>query len=120
MHELSVATSLVDVVMAHLIESGGERVTRVVVDIGDLSGVVPAALRSAFVVARGTEPAMRAAKLELRAVAVTIACDACGERPASGPNDLRCSECGTPSMRVIRGRELDVVGIEVSDAAADA
>lgn len=121
MHELSVALSLVDVVVERLVESGATRVRRVVVEVGDLSGVVPAALQSAFRVASDAEAAVRGARLELVAVAVVLHCDKCSaDRPAVGAAALRCADCGTPSMNVVRGRELEVITIEVDDAATPA
>ncbi|MDB5326185.1 MAG: hypA [Phycisphaerales bacterium] len=121
MHELSIATSLVDAVVGHLIESGGGSVRRVVVEVGELSGVVPAALQSAFTFAHRQEVSLEGATLEIRPVAVTLFCQACDrEHPAVGVNALRCSECGASSSRVVRGRELDIVAIEVMNAAPDA
>lgn len=121
MHELSIATSLIDVVMAQLIESGAGRVVRVIVEVGELSGVVPEALRTAFCMAARQEPAMTDAVLELRVVPVSLYCPSCdAEQPAVSVQALRCRVCDTPSARVVRGWELDVVSIEVDDAAANA
>ena len=121
MHELSVAHSLVDVVMEHLIESGGTRVRSVVVEVGDLSGIVPTALQSAFKVASDAEPSLRGAGLDIRPVGVAIYCKTCGvERQAVSVQSLRCVTCGQASADVVRGRELEVIGIEVDDAATHA
>ena len=121
MHELSIATSLIDAIIGHLIESGGARAGRVVVEVGELSGVVPAALQSAFAFAHRQESSLDGATLEIQPVAVTLDCSPCGgERPAVSVNELRCTECGASSSRVVRGRELDIVLIEVIDAAPDA
>ncbi|HEX8341406.1 MAG TPA: hydrogenase maturation nickel metallochaperone HypA [Tepidisphaeraceae bacterium] len=116
MHELSIANSLLDVVTAQLIESGAGRVRRVIIEVGDLSGVVPAALRTAFRAAATHDVSFAGAVLDIRPVAVTLYCDPCGaERPAVSAAAMRCAVCGRASARVVRGRELDVVGIEVTD-----
>lgn len=56
MHELSIAMSLIDVITEILIREDATVATRVTVEVGRLSGVVPEALRTAFSTAiRGTE-----------------------------------------------------------------
>lgn len=121
MHELSIATSLIEVVTTHLIESGAAGVKSITVEIGDLSGVVPAALLSAFMVARQSEKGLEQAELIIWPVAVEVACSICSKsQPAMSVSNLRCSRCLTPCVNVVRGRELEVVTIEVIDAATDA
>jgi len=111
---MSIALSLIDVANQQAIEAGAETVTLVEVEVGDLSGVVPEALRSAFTVARANEPLLLSATLEITSIPVTLQCDACGgEQLAVAANDLRCRHCGRPSNAVVRGKELDVVAIEI-------
>jgi hydrogenase nickel incorporation protein HypA/HybF len=56
MHELSIAMSLIDVITETLIRENATGASRVSVEVGALSGVVPAALQTAFSTAiRGTE-----------------------------------------------------------------
>ena len=114
MHEMSIALSLIDVATQQAIENEAERVTLVEVEIGDLSGVVPEALRSAFTIARANEPLLKSADLKITPVVVTLQCATCGdEKPAVAANDLRCSMCDSPSNAVVHGKELDVVAIEI-------
>jgi len=114
MHEMSIALSLIDVATQQAIEAGGETVTLVEVEVGDLSGVVPEALQSAFTIARAKEPLLKSAELAIIPVPVTIRCHICGcEQPTVAMNDLRCRICGEPSADVVHGRELDVVAIEI-------
>jgi hydrogenase nickel incorporation protein HypA/HybF len=117
MHELSIANSLLDVITETLIRQDAARAQRVVVEVGALSGVVPAALRSAFTTAvRGTE--LAGVELELREVPVELWCDVCNaQRLAMSVQRMHCAACGTPSSRVVRGKELELVSIEVLDAA---
>jgi hydrogenase nickel incorporation protein HypA/HybF len=113
MHELSVALSLLDVISETLIRDADvhARATKVTVEVGALSGVVPDALRTAFTsaVAGGD---LDGCAIELVPVAVALSCEPCGaEMPARAANDLRCAGCGTPSELIVRGRELDVTAI---------
>jgi len=115
MHELSIAQSLIDTLTEMIVRQNLTRIETATIEVGELSGVVPSALRSAFMIARqGTE--LSATTLEIVPVTVEIDCAVCGKiRFASAASDVRCTICGTPSMSVIRGRELDIVRLKVCD-----
>jgi hydrogenase nickel incorporation protein HypA/HybF len=112
MHELSIALGIVDVAAEEAGRRGG-RVAAVHLKLGPLSGVVPAALRSAFELAREQEPAVAAAELVVEDVPVAAYCPACAAERAVRFPELRCPECGTPTPEVVRGRELEVVALEI-------
>jgi hydrogenase nickel incorporation protein HypA/HybF len=118
MHELSIAQSIIELVTDAIHDQPGVRVSVVAVRLGPLSGVVSAALQTAFkqaAVAAGFGGAM----LRIEETAVTILCPKCdGERPTPSPSEMRCSVCGTASGRVIGGREMEVVSIELLDPPA--
>ncbi len=121
MHELSIAHGIVDAVQEHLRRARPgappARVTRVFVDIGALSGVVPGALAFCFDVATaGT--ALDGAALDVATVPVAVWCAPCAaERALPEATRFRCPTCGTPSADVRRGRELDVRAYELEDDA---
>ena len=112
MHELSIALGIVDVAAEEAGRRGG-RVAVVHLKLGRLSGVVPDALRSAFELAREQEPAVAAAELAIEEVAVTARCPTCAADRAVPFPELRCPACGTPTPDVVRGRELEVVALEI-------
>lgn len=112
MHELSIALSLLDLVE----EEAAHRECRVVaihLQLGPLSGVVREALLLAYELAReGT--AMAGAELIVEDVAVVVSCPNChAERAPVSAFELICPDCGSPTPDVIRGRELDVVALEI-------
>lgn len=111
MHELSIAMSILDVATEEVRRRGIARVTAVHVAVGQLAGVVPEALRSAFDLAREHTP-LAAAELVIEEVPVAVVCPACAAERAVHYPELRCSVCDSPTPHVIRGRELDVVAIE--------
>jgi hydrogenase nickel incorporation protein HypA/HybF len=118
MHELSIAQSLVELLLEQ--RPGGTRIVRADVEVGALSGVVMAALASAFEPAtRGT--ALEGAALRLHDVAVVGWCEGCGgERAVQSVQRMRCVDCDRPITRITRGRELQVISIEVVDEAENA
>ncbi len=112
-HELSIAMSLLDVVTEMLIRENAARASRVTVEVGELSGVVPEALQTAFITATQNSD-LAGCTLIIRPVPVTVWCDRCqSERPAHATNDLACTACSQLSATVIRGKELDIVEIAV-------
>lgn len=121
MHELSIAQNLVDVVQEQLrVRSMGERVLSITVEVGALSGVVGEALKGAFASAALGTPLADAA-LHVQPVAPVGYCPACGgERAARSIQHLRCIDCDTPLPRLVRGRELELISIEVADETQNA
>jgi hydrogenase nickel incorporation protein HypA/HybF len=115
MHELSVAQRLVELIEAELGADKPVKVNSVLLRIGPLSGVVPQAMRFAYGAA--TEGTMLAgSKLEIEEVRPAVFCPKCGEeRPLANIQRMRCPVCQTPTPDVVRGRELEVVSVEVVD-----
>lgn len=109
MHELALMQSLV----ATVEEQVPDRVTRVRLEIGRLTAVVPDALRFCFdVCARGTR--LEGALLEIVDVAPRARCGTCGrEDEVEGDVVLRCA-CGSVELSMLAGRELRIAEVEVS------
>jgi hydrogenase nickel incorporation protein HypA/HybF len=117
MHELSVAHDLLQMVHEHVVAGPPVRVVAVHVRIGVLSGIVPAALASAFR-ASVADTEMHDARLEVETVELVVWCPQCqAERPVAASGALRCPQCGSRMPRILRGQELELARIEVADAA---
>ncbi|HEU4383678.1 MAG TPA: hydrogenase maturation nickel metallochaperone HypA [Anaeromyxobacteraceae bacterium] len=95
MHEYSLIQSLVGRVEAEARARGAVAVHRVVVSVGELSGVDPDLLRTAYHTFRAGTGCERA-ELDLRRVVAAWACPACGRRLERGA-PLACPECGRPA-----------------------
>ncbi|HEX3550840.1 MAG TPA: hydrogenase maturation nickel metallochaperone HypA [Candidatus Elarobacter sp.] len=115
MHELSVALSLIEGIDDAARREGFDRVLSVRVRVGALSGIAPDALRFSWkLAAAGTLAADSA--LEIENVPLAVWCDACaGERTPSAAHGLVCPECGNVAPTVVRGRELQLVAVEVPE-----
>ena len=118
MHELSVAQSLVDLVSEELAGQGPVRVTSVRLKLGPLSGVVAQALRSCYPeAASGTR--LDGSVLHIEEVVPAVFCPRCdAERELPDFARLRCPVCDAPTPEVVRGREMEVVSVEVVDVPA--
>jgi hydrogenase nickel incorporation protein HypA/HybF len=112
MHELSIALSIVDMAVEELARREAGCIAAIHLKLGLLSGVVPDALRSSFELAREGTPLADTA-LVIAEIPVAAYCPQCAvERIITFPH-LSCPVCDTPTPEIIRGRELEVVALEI-------
>jgi hydrogenase nickel incorporation protein HypA/HybF len=119
MHELSIAVSIVEAVGEELANHPEAKVTKVMIRIGALSGVVPEALEFAWPSAvDGTR--LEGSKLAMETVDVVAWCPSCeNETPVAERNLLRCPVCGEATPEIRRGKELEIRAVEVRDSQPD-
>lgn len=112
MHELSIATAIVEQAGEIARADGTGGVSSVTVRVGELAGVVPDALDFAFEVARdGT--ALAGARLVVERVPARAWCGECAEEFALGmPPFFWCPRCDRPSRDLRSGRELEITCVE--------
>lgn len=109
MHELGLTREIVSVVAER---AGERRVTRVVVEIGKLSAVMPDAVRFCFeLCARGTR--LEGAALEIVEPAGRARCRACGGTVELELPYGECA-CGSRDLEWVSGGELRVVAMELA------
>jgi hydrogenase nickel incorporation protein HypA/HybF len=120
MHELSIATSIVETVRELVAGAGGGEVRRVTLRIGRLAAVHEDALRFSFDIVREGTP-LAAAELAVIDVPVSIWCPTCGtEVELPGVQSFACPVCGTRSGDIRTGRELDLESIELAERVEEA
>jgi hydrogenase nickel incorporation protein HypA/HybF len=108
-HELSIATAIIERAGELARADGTGAVSAVTVRVGELAGVVPDALDFAFEVAR----------LVVEQVPAQAWCGPCAEEfPVGMPPFFWCPRCDRPSSDLRSGRELEITGIEPSPAPA--
>jgi hydrogenase nickel incorporation protein HypA/HybF len=108
MHEMAITERVVAAVSERI---GPERVARVVLEIGRLSGVAPDALRFCFeICAKST--ILDGAALEIREIAGRAHCGACGADVALDFPAGVCA-CGSTELAIVAGRELRIKEVEV-------
>lgn len=108
MHELSLATLLVNYVSEDARQRGISRVTQVDVEIGELSGILDHAFQQAFpIAAEGT--VLQQAKLVIISVEAEARCNQCGARYHPLKSGWRCPLCGSAGASLEKGREFNIV-----------
>jgi hydrogenase nickel incorporation protein HypA/HybF len=111
-HELSLVASVFEVLEEQARAHGAVRVSRVVLRIGVMSGVVPDLLESAFeIYKKGT--LAESARLEIIRVPVRVRCPDCGGESVREETDFSCAACGSRRVEIVEGRELIVETIDL-------
>lgn len=115
MHELSVCLSMLEQVQAIAADRGANRVTRIELKIGPLSGVEPDLLRNAWPMASAGTIAVDA-ELAVKETAIVVRCSACNAESAVRANRLVCGDCGDFHTTVVSGDEMVLQSVELETA----
>ena len=109
MHEMSITQSVVEICEGH---AAGRRVSEVVLEIGELSGVVPDSIEFCFeACTRGT--LLEGARLKLEIVPAIGRCPACTLHFPVASLFEPCSRCGAFGVGIVSGQELRVKELEL-------
>src|SRR5947209_6638165 len=110
MHELGIAQEIVALVAEH---ARGARVTRVVLEIGKLSAVLPDAVRFCFDLC-GEGTVVEGASLDIIETPGRARCRACGGDVSLDRPFGRCG-CGSTHLYRLGGEQLMITQFEVAD-----
>jgi hydrogenase nickel incorporation protein HypA/HybF len=112
MHELAVCQGLMSQVEQIAQRENAERITRIVLSIGPLSGVEAQLLKDAFpIAAAGT--AAENADLAIEQQPVSVRCLSCGEESEATANRLLCGACGDYRTQLLSGDEMLLMSVEL-------
>lgn len=114
MHELGIASSILDCVQQEAQRHPGGHISKVGVKLGELSGVDRDALHFGFeVLVKDTE--FEPLVLELEMVPRVQRCSKCEYEFRMTENDPYCPLCGDFFTKCISGEELNIVYMEVDE-----
>lgn len=114
MHELSIASAILEAVHKERERLNGARVTKVGVRIGELAGLNPDALSFGFeTLVKGTDLEPLALEIETRAR--RHECSHCKHVFTVVDYQVDCPACGSTETRCIGGDELELAYLEVED-----
>ncbi|MBD3243112.1 MAG: hypothetical protein GF331_21150 [Chitinivibrionales bacterium] len=112
MHELSLAAEIIDLIAPKVPRR--EKLTRVYVTVGPLSGVWPDALQLGFdEIAR--QNGFVNARMVIERPEARFKCTDCGEQYSSDSAESVCPHCGSPERSVLAGEQFTVDSIEVEE-----
>ena len=112
MHELSIASAILDAVRIEAEKHPGAHVSKVGVRVGVLSGVEPEALSFGFTaLVQGTD--LEPLALEIETVPRRQRCPACDVTFEAAEETLACPGCGRIETELAGGEELNLTYLEV-------
>jgi hydrogenase nickel incorporation protein HypA/HybF len=112
MHELSITQNMLDLVLEEAKKARAERVKRINLVIGEMSGVVDQSVEFYFEFL-SKDTIARGATLSFRNVPTEVRCRSCGEVFNPKEFDWSCPKCQGSGAEITAGNELYVESIEV-------
>jgi hydrogenase nickel incorporation protein HypA/HybF len=113
MHEYSIVQALLQQCEQHAEANNVEKVTKVVVKIGVLSGVEPHLLQTAFDTFKEETPVCANAILEIIHQKVMIHCHECQQEFTLEKHEYACPSCSSTHVKIIDGEELLLMQLEM-------
>ena len=114
MHELGITENIVAIAVEY---AAGLPVINLTLEIGQLSAVMPEAIRFCFdVCSQGT--VLEGATLEIIEVPGLGRCRQCGTEISLAQPWGICDRCGSVELEIIQGEELKIKEMEVADRCA--
>lgn len=119
MHELSMATSVLDIILKKAEEENATKIHEITIEIGELLFLNPEQFQ--FCMELVTEKTIaEGAQLTINVKPSRLKCKSCGNRFKweHSPDDyivfpvLKC-ECGSKDLQIVEGRELNIVSIRI-------
>lgn len=113
MHELSICQSMINQINTIARQHHADKVTKVTLRIGPLSGVEPQLLMQAFPLVSADTVASDAA-LVIEAQPIRVLCRSCNQESEATINLLICGHCGDHQTQVISGDEMLLANLELN------
>jgi len=112
MHELSIVSSLFEILEEKAKEHKAKKILGIRLQIGKLSGIVPEFLETAFDIYK-KDTLAREAKLEILEVPLQVRCRKCGNEQTKDDFIFVCSSCGARELDLVAGTELTLEKIDL-------
>ncbi|MBO7604389.1 MAG: hydrogenase maturation nickel metallochaperone HypA [Bacteroidales bacterium] len=113
MHELGIVFYIIRDVKQAAEQNGVEHVSAVVMNIGEVSTVVPEYLSDCWRWAADKEEMLKGCELKIRTVPAITHCDGCGGQYSTVRYGKKCPHCGSDDTWLLQGREVEIKEIEV-------
>lgn len=118
MHELSIASSIVEAVTESAAAYPGSRVKEVRLRVGALASIVEDSLQFCWELATEGTP-LEGSLLVVNRLPVIVHCAACNnDSQLDGVQSFRCAHCGEIAADFLQGRELEIESIEIDEPDA--
>mgnify|MGYP002624016534 FL=1 len=114
MHELGIVFYIIRDVKKAAEENHVSRVSAVVMNIGEVSTIVPEYLTDCWRWAADKEEILKGAELKINIIPAVTHCDGCGNNYPTIAHGKTCPHCGSERTWLMRGNEVEIKEIEVT------
>ncbi|MBE6066471.1 MAG: hydrogenase maturation nickel metallochaperone HypA [Clostridium lundense] len=111
MHEVSVASEILEIVLENANESNIKKVDKIIIQVGEFTCIEESSLQFAFE-AMKEKSICENAQLLIKKIKATSYCDNCKEEFEVGYTNRLCPKCNNFSSNIIKGYELYLESIE--------
>jgi hydrogenase nickel incorporation protein HypA/HybF len=111
MHELSIATNVVETVIDSLSEESIAAVKSINISIGIFSGVDPSSLEFCLPLLIENGP-LEKAEINIEVMPLVVSCHDCRAEKLAATS-LQCPECRSSAIEIISGKEIQVTSVDV-------
>ncbi len=105
MHELGVISAMVKTIEEIIHEQGYTEVHKLVLEVGELSGIVPHYMDVCYPAAV-YKTFMEHSVLELETIPGMVRCRECGREFNAVAQDFLCPSCGSQDMEILSGNDV--------------
>lgn len=120
MHELGIVFHIIREVKEVAAENNCAHVSKVVMNIGEVSAIVPYLLTDCWDWAVRKEDLLNGCKLEVNTVPAVTFCETCKREYETVRHGKTCPYCNSGDTYLLRGNEVEIKEIEVSGPDASA
>ena len=113
MHELGIVFYIIRDVKEAAEEHQVEHVSAVVMNIGEVSTVVPELLTDCWRWAADKEPLLKGCELKVNAIPAVTRCGDCGAEYETVRYGKKCPHCNSENTWLLQGNEVEIKEIEV-------
>ena len=113
MHELGIVFYIIRDVKKAAQDNGVEHVNAVVMNIGEVSTVVPEYLMDCWRWAADEEEMLKGCELKFNILPAVTYCENCGKEYPTVEHGKTCPFCGSGNTYLLKGNEVEIKEIEV-------
>lgn len=113
MHELGIVFYIIRDVKKVAVENHVDHVSAVVMNIGEVSTVVPDYLTDCWRWAADKEPLLKGCQLKVITTPAVTYCEDCGQEYETVRYGRTCPHCQSEKTYLLRGNEVEIKEIEV-------
>ena len=113
MHELGIVFYIIRDVKKAAQENGVKHVNAVVMNIGEVSTIVPEYLTDCWRWAADKEELLTGCQLKIIGIPAVTFCENCSREYETVRYGKICPHCGSPDTYLVRGNEIEIKEIEV-------